>query len=38
MAQLTALQLYQAGFSESQILGFINDQRKSVLVIHNQNR
>ena len=30
MAQLTALQLYQAGFSESQILGFINDQRKSL--------
>ena len=30
MAQLTALQLYQAGFSESQILGFINDQRKAL--------
>jgi hypothetical protein len=30
MAQLTALQLYQAGFSEDQILGFINDQRQAL--------
>ena len=30
MAQLTALQLYQAGFSEGQILGFIDDQRKAL--------